>query len=166
MHTFMGTVCAWKIYRFHIPINSSDAEMKILCKSVVWLKTIRLFLTSIGFPATRPTKVYEDNEAVASTVTSHRITPRLRHIDIPLCYLHDEHAKGAFEVVKAPGRMQIANMGTKPESGPAILRNSSLSMGHIHIKDLPEEQFIMLCSPVPISCYAYFRRDTTITSTP
>ena len=32
MHIFMGTVCAWNIYRFFIPINSSDTEMKTLFK--------------------------------------------------------------------------------------------------------------------------------------
>ena len=47
MHMFMGMVCTWKIYRFFIPINSSDAEMKTLFKSVVRLKTHRLLLTSL-----------------------------------------------------------------------------------------------------------------------
>ena len=84
MHMFMGTVCAWKTCRFFVPINRSDAEMKTLFKSVVRLKTHRLLLTSLGFVPTTPTKVYEDNEAVVTSVNSYRITPRLRHIDTPL----------------------------------------------------------------------------------
>ena len=159
MHTFMGTVCAWTIFRFRIPINSSDAELRTLFKSVVRLKTFRLFLTSIGFTATSPTKVYEDNEAVESSVTSNRIIPRLRHIDVPLCYLHEEQAKGSFTVVHHLTRIQFANMGTKPESGPALLRNSSLCMGHVHLKDLPLEHYNELCKPTPISCYKYFQRE-------
>lgn len=159
MHTFMGTVCAWKIYRFMVPINSSDAEMRVLFKSVVRVKTFRLFLISLGCPPTSPTRVYEDNEAVVTSVNSHRITPRLRHIDIPLCYMHNEQSKGVFEVFQVGTRIQMANMGTKPETGPALMRNSSLCMGHVHLKDLPEDQYRILSEPHPISCYGYFRRE-------
>ena len=93
-------------------MNSSDAEMKTLFKSVVWLKTFRFFLTSIGCPSTAPTKAYEDNEAVVSSAGSHCIAPRSRHNDIPLCYLHDEQMKGAFEIIKTPARIQMATIGT------------------------------------------------------
>ena len=83
-----------------VPINSSDAEMKMLFKSVARVKTFGLLLTSIGFLPTKPTRVYEDNEAVTSSVTTHRITRRSRHIDIPLCFMHDQQAKRVFEVIK------------------------------------------------------------------
>ena len=159
IHDFIGTVCAWNIHRFFVPINSSDAQIKTLSKSVVPLKTCRLLLTSIGFVATSPTKVYEDNEAVVTSVNSHRITPRLRHIDTPLCYIHEEQAKGIFEVIQVGTRIQIANMGTKPETVPSLLRNSSMCMGHVNLKDLPEDQHATLIVPHPISCYDYFRRE-------
>ena len=103
--------------------------------------------------------MYEDNEAVVTSVNSHRITPQLRHIDIPLCYMHNEQAKGIFEVVHVGTRIQMANMGTKPETGLALLRNSSLCMGHIHLKDLPADQHAALIAPHPISCYNNFRRE-------
>ena len=157
MHVFMGTACAWKMHRFFVPINSSDVEMKTLFKSVVRLKTCRLLLTSLEFVATSPTKVYEDNEAVVTSVNSHRITPRLRHIDIPLCCMHNEQAKGVFEVVQIGTRIQMANMGTKLEIGPALLRNSLTCMGHVHLQDLPEDQHDALIDPHPISCYNHCR---------
>ena len=137
--------------------------MKTLLKSEVRLKSFCPFLTSIGCPASAPTKAYEDNKAAVSSVASHCITPRLRHIDIPLCYLHDEQAKGAFEVIKTPSRMQMANMGAKPETGPSMLRNASLCMGHAHLKNLPDDQYALLCEPAPVSCYKYFRRENTPT---
>ena len=67
--------------------------------------------------------------------------------------------QGSFEVLKYPSRVQFANMGTKPESGLALLRNSSLRMGHVHIQDLQEEHYNELCKPAPISCYKYYQRD-------
>lgn len=161
LHAFMGTVCAWKMHRFFVPINSSDSEIKTLFKSVVRVKTFRLLLTSMRLIPAKPTKVYEDNEAVALSTNSHRITPRLRHIDIPLYCTHEEQSKGAFEVVKVGARIQPANMGAKPEVGPALLRNSSICMGHIHVRDMPEDQYAILTSAHPISCYKHFRRENT-----
>ena len=71
LYAFMGISCTLKTHRFFVPINSSNAEMKILFKSVVRVKTFRLLLMSMGFILARPTKGYEDNEAVVSSVTSH-----------------------------------------------------------------------------------------------
>jgi len=87
---------------------------------------------------------------------SHQITPRLRHVDLPICYLHHEQSNGLFEVRKILSRIQFANLGTKSESGPSLLRSSSIAMGHIHIKNLPQEQYDALTSLGPISCYKHF----------
>ena len=95
---------------------------------------------------------------MVNAVKTRRITPRLRHVDIPICFLHHEHENGFFEAKQVPSRIQFANMGTKPETGPQLMRNSSLAMGHVHIQHLPQEQFDALTSIAPISCYQHFRR--------
>ena len=53
----------------------------------------------------------------------------------------------------------MANMGTKPETGPDLLRNSSLCMGHIDFMDLPVDQHATLIVPYPISYYNHFGRE-------
>ena len=121
LHTFMGTTCAWKVYRLFLPIHSCDAEIRMLFKSLVRLKQFRLILTSTGFTPTRPTTLYEDNKVVTNSITSHRITPRLMRADIQLCCMHNENGKGTFQLIQTPNRIQLENMGTNPESGPALL---------------------------------------------
>ena len=135
--------------------------MWILHKSIVRLKTFRLLLTSIRFTAISPTIVYKDNEAIATSVNSHRITPQLRHINILLCYMHNEQTKGLFEVIQTPMRIQIANMDTKAETGLSLFCNSSISIGYVHLKDLPEDQHAILIVPFPISYCKYFRRENS-----
>ena len=82
-------------------------------------------------PTSKPTKTYEDNEAVVHSVLSHRITPRLRHVHIHVCYLHHEYGNGLFEAKSVPSRIQFANMGTELESSPRLMRSSSIAMGHV-----------------------------------
>ena len=159
IHCFMGTACSWNVCKLFIPVNSSIAELKLLCKSVLRCKQFRQFLLSIRFISGKSTKVYEDNEAIVNTVTSQRITLCLRYADIPICFLHNEHAKGFFSLLHKPQYIQIANVGTKPELEPHLLRLSSLAMGHVYLKDLSNKHYNKLICPSLISVYNYYKRD-------
>ena len=141
LYAFMGTSCAWKVYRLMLPVNSSDVEIRELFKSLVRLKKFRLLLTTMGFTSTLTDKSYEDDEAITNSITSHRITPRLYHIDVPLCCMHKEHTKGTFDIIKTSLRIQLVNICNEPESGPTLLRNTYIAIGHICIKDLTTSQF-------------------------
>ena len=112
----------------------------------------------MDFTHAHPTEAYEDNEAATNSITSHRITPHLRHIDINLCYTHEEHAKGTFYIIKTPSRIQLADTGTKPESSAALLRITSIEMGHMQIKDLPASQFQSFSAPAQMSFYKHYCR--------
>ena len=68
------------------------------------------------------------------SVKSHRITPRLRHVDIQFFYLHHEHGNGLFKTKLLPYIIQFANMGTKLESGPHLMRSSPIAVSHAHAR--------------------------------
>ena len=121
IQTFLGTVCAWKVYRLFISTNSSDAELQITHNTILRTKQHRLLLTSLGVPTSKPTKVYEENESVIYSVQYRRVTPRLRHMDIPICYLHHENEHGLFATKSMPSRIKFANIGAKTESGPHFM---------------------------------------------
>ena len=84
MQNFLGIACACKVHRLFLPTNSSDAELLILHKAILRVKQYRLLLTSLGVPMSAPTKPHEDNESVVHTLQYYRITPRLRHVGIPI----------------------------------------------------------------------------------
>ena len=152
MQTFFGTACNWKVHRLFLPANSSDAELRALCKAILRVKHHRLLLTSIGIPTSKPTKSYEENGAVVHSVLSHQINTRLRHVNIPICYLHHDHGNGPHESKSAPSRIQFANMDTKLESGTYLMRSSSISMGPVYLSQLPHDQYDILTSLAPLSC--------------
>jgi hypothetical protein len=69
----------------------------------------------MGYPCLIPTPVYTDNAAVTAIIDANRMTPRCRHIDIPIAYLHQEHTK-SFRNILIRTTQMIADMGTKPLS--------------------------------------------------
>ena len=69
---------------------------------------------SLGFIPTKPTKEYEDNETLVTSIVANKITQSTWHVDLPLAHLHYEHTKEVFQAVQTSFRIQISNMGTKP----------------------------------------------------
>ena len=132
--------------------------MRILYESMQGTKQFCLFLASVGFSSQKAVKACEDNEGVVNTIKSNHIRPYLRHVDLPLCCLHYEHRKGAFELILILSKMQIASMGTKPESGPSLIRLLSIAMGHVHSLYLLPEHSQELEIPLPIRCYEHFNK--------
>ena len=155
----MGTACAWKVHRLFLPTNRSDADLIELRKDVLRVKRHRLLLTSIGIPTSIPTKAYGESEAGVHYGLDHWITPRLRHVDIPICYLHREHRNGLCEANQYLYRINFANVGTKPESSPHLMRSSSIAMCRVHVRQLPQEQYDILTLHASLSCYNHFRSE-------
>jgi len=136
IQTFLRTAYAWKIHHLLFPINISNAELRVLYKAIIHINKFLLLLTFLGIPTIKPTKAYEDNNSVIHTISSRQITPRLRHVDIPIYYLHHKKGNILFECQSIPSQIQFANMGTKPESRLHLICLSSIAIGHVHIRDL------------------------------
>jgi hypothetical protein len=83
------------------------------------LKPLRQLFAFMGFPLGSLTTLHVDNAAVAAIISSDRITPRCRHIDIPIALLQSEKDKD-FIVDLTKTQLMLADMGTKPCKGPAL----------------------------------------------
>ena len=120
----------------------------------VW--KFRFLVTSLGFLPEKTERVNEDNAAVVTSITANKITPRLRHIDLVLSSLFQEHTKEGFQAVQTLSRIQISNMGTKPESRQSIMRSASITMSHTHIQAISVEHCAELIKPSLISLYKHY----------
>ena len=77
--------------------------------------------------------------------------------------MNSGNEKGPFDVIKNPSRIELAKTGAKLESGTSLLWNTSIAMGHTHIKYLPDSQFLSLSVPAPISYYKHYCRTHYLT---
>ena len=67
-----------------------------------------------------PTVHWEDNISFISVVEAKKVTPRVKHIYIPVCFLHEQFDNGLFVPKYDKSSVMTADMCTKPYSGPTI----------------------------------------------
>ena len=95
-----------------VMLHTTDSEMKGGFNGVRQLQPIRQLFAFNGMPLKSPTQAFTDNSAVHAIVESGRMTPRCRHIDIPIAYLHQEHNK-SFNISLIRTMVMLADLGTK-----------------------------------------------------
>ena len=63
---------------------------------------------------------WEDNTSFISAVEAKIVTPRVTHIDIPVCFIQEQFDNGLFLQKYENSSVMTADMCTKPCSGPII----------------------------------------------
>ena len=76
-----------------------------------------------------PTLHWEDNTSCISVVEAKRVTPRVKHIDIPVCLLQENFDNGLFLTKYEKYSVMPEDMCTKPCSGNIIIRSTKLIHG-------------------------------------
>ena len=76
-----------------------------------------------------PTAHCEDNTSCIYVVEDKRVTPRVKHIDIPVCFLHEQFDNGLFLTKYENSSVMPAYFCTKPCSGPIIRRSTKWMTG-------------------------------------
>ena len=92
--------------------HTTDSEMKGSFAGVRQLLPVRQLFAFNGYPLAEPSPLFVDNAAVAAIIDSKRMTPRCRHIDIPIALLQQEKDK-AFKIKLIRTMIMLADMGTK-----------------------------------------------------
>ena len=69
-----------------------------------------------------PTVHWEDNTSCISVVEAKIVTPRVKHIDIPVCFLQEQFDNGLFLPKYEKSSVMPEDMCTKPCSGPIIIQ--------------------------------------------
>ena len=94
-------------------IHTTDSEAQASFDGVRRLLPIRALCGFLGFPLAQPTQHFVDNSAVNQIITSERMTPRCRHFDLPIAFLHEHHGV-TFTSTLVKTTLQLADIGTKP----------------------------------------------------
>ena len=89
-----------------------DAEMKSAYSSIRRLLPLCHILESMGFPCQDSTPLYVDNATVSAIIDTKRMTPRCRHLDIPIAYLY-EQSNTSFSHTLISTVQMLADLGTK-----------------------------------------------------
>ena len=66
----------------------------------------------------------EDNTSCISVVEAKIVTSRVKHIDIPVCFLQEQSNNGIFLPKYEKSSVMLADMCTKPCSGPIFSQST------------------------------------------
>ena len=95
--------------------HTTDAEMKASYDGVRHLQPVRALFAFSGLPLNKPSQMFTDNAAVHAIIDSKRMTPRCRHFDLPIAFLHQEKDE-SFHLDLCRTLVMLADMGTKPHT--------------------------------------------------
>ena len=84
---------------------------------------------------------WEDNTNYISVVESKRDTPRVKHTDIPVCFLLDQFDNGLFIPKYDNSSVMPADMFTKPFPVPIIIHSNKWMTGFIFYSTSETEHY-------------------------
>jgi hypothetical protein len=148
-HFLFGVATDWKIGKqLATAAHSTDAELRSMFTAVKTTLALRAFMMHLGYGPPKPTRHHEDNQPSIAIVSANQVTSRIRHIHIPVCYLHHQLDRGHFLPVFCKGTLMCADMCTKPVAGPLLSRHFDFIRG---LRFAPPENSIH---------YSYFKSPT------
>ena len=148
---YNGSIVSWKATKqLAIATSTTDSETRSLFTGLRKVLTFRNFLRHLGFPEQSPTTIFEDNQGTSDIVNAGRLTPRVKHIDIPLCFIHDHHRQGSFDVKRCHTTLMLADGLNKALAGPVLKRHSDHYTGKRFYpkKDSPHYNAMLKFAPL------------------
>ena len=126
--------------------SASNGEIRAYYFSVKRVKKIRNFLKQIGTLLIHPspilhalkqlnknyclpTSIFENNKGSRDTVRGGTTSARLKYIDVPLRYCHEQHEQGEVTFKDCSTHMMWADTFTKQETCPKHLQARDWYMG-------------------------------------
>jgi hypothetical protein len=123
-HFLYGVAVSWKIGKQPaVAAHSTDAELRAMFTATKRTITFRNFIEHYGYNLPEPTRHHEDNQPSIDIVAANKVTSRVRHIHIPVCYMHHYYDRGTFTPIHCKGTLMCADICTKPVAGPALRRH-------------------------------------------
>ena len=130
IHTMGGVAVTWEVKKTtSIPLHSTDAEIRSNSRATKRTKIFRHFLQSIGHIIDGPVIIYQDNAAVEAIMKACRCTPRTKYLGLHAAFCQQEQSRGNADLQYLKSSMMMADMGTKPLSGPALSRFLEWAIG-------------------------------------
>ena len=149
---YNGVIVSWRATKqLCVATSTTDAEIRSLFTGLRKVITFRNFLRHLGRPEIKPTVIFEDNKGTSDIVRAGRLTPRVKHIDVPLCYIHQQNQLQSFDVAECPTHLMLADGLNKALAGPTIKRHSRWYTGHRYYPKPGSAHYNAITTSCPLS---------------
>lgn len=118
---FNGGVISWMCRKQTcVALSSTEAEFVALseaCQEAIWIRKVLLDLNQT---IDSPTLIHEDNQSCLKLISGEKLSNRTKHIDTRKHFVKNHVDSGDIECDYCPTEEMMADLLTKPLSGPRI----------------------------------------------
>ena len=128
----LGVIFDWKMEQQKVvALHSTDSETRGVFAGTKRGLTLQAIAEFLGFPNKNiyPTPIYEDSQPCIDILQANTVTTRVKHIAVPIHFIHHQIAMKKFTMVKIGTQLNLADSGTKPTPGPTHFRHFDQSIG-------------------------------------
>ena len=125
LHTLLDVAICWKVnIQIDRGSDSTDGEIRCTHKAVKKTKFICKYMEALSFQTGSPKLHRKGNTSCIYVVEAKIVTPSVKHVVIPICFLLKEFGNG-FSIPKYDkSSLLLADMCTKPCSGKIISQST------------------------------------------
>jgi hypothetical protein len=112
-HFLYGVAVSWKIgQQPAVAAHSTDAELCAMFMALKHTVAFRHFLEYLGYPQAlpAPTRHHEDNQTSIDIISANKVTSRVRHVHIHICYMYFYYDRGTFKPSFCKGTLMCADI--------------------------------------------------------
>lgn len=153
----------WKSQRQSlVTLSSTEAEVVSLCttvKDVIWIRKLAI---ELGIIPKEPTPIYCDNSSAVRISTNLKSSHRTRHMSVQSSYPIEQAEKGEIIVSHVKAENQMADMLTKPTTGPKFIRNRNWLMSSLELLGKSLFMILVLFNLLSSSYQIVFERVTPV----
>ena len=166
VETIGTTAVSWKTTKqTSCATSATDAETRAFYLEAKRIKKHRSLMQQIGLSIpdptpivsalennyNSPTPIFEDNKGTRDMIHANKITSNLKHIDLPLKYVHQLNEAGTLICLPCDSQNMFADTFTKQETGPKHLQARKWYMGQKFYPPVNSEHYKLLTSHLPLS---------------
>ena len=130
--TMLGVAVHWHMSKQTcIASHSTDAEIRAFYQAVKMNRYLRMILEWMYIPLKGPTTIWEDNQPAIDIMTAGQSgSSRVKHMATAVAFIHQDICAGNAKPSKIDGRLNIADIGTKPLASSTLHRHFRQARGH------------------------------------
>ena len=97
-----------------------------------------------------PTPIFEDNKGTRDMLAAQQVTSNLKHMDVPLRYVHEQHENQAITCLPCPSQNMFADTMTKQETGTKHIQARNWYVGKQFYPPVNSKHYALLTKTAPL----------------
>ena len=166
IETLGSTAIGWKTTKqLSCSTSATEAETRAYYLETKRIRKLRTTMQQIGVRLrdaspilasfvtnfNSPTPIFEDNKGTRDMLDAQQTTSNLKHLDVPLTYVHEQHENSVILCLPCKSEHMFADTMTKQETGPKHLQARDWYVGKKFYPPVNSKHYQLLTKTCPLN---------------